>query len=83
MEQFYKDAYEEGKKVNLLIEPEDQLNVAINLLGMVEQTYEEFSHEILQFYRHYNNPVPSFIKRVNSDNLIEFGMYFVTGLLSE
>ncbi|TXL67470.1 hypothetical protein FHP05_00155 [Cerasibacillus terrae] len=77
----YKDAFEEGKKMNQLIEPEERVNVAIEILAMVQQSYEQFSIKILQFYKRYHSSVPYLLKQVNNENKIYFDMYFIMGFL--
>lgn len=51
MDLFCKDCYEEGKKMDrLIIASEEQLRAAINMLKIIQQDYERFSHEILRLY---------------------------------
>lgn len=73
----YRDAFEEGKKLNRLIEPEEKANVAFEILEIAQQNYEQFSINILRLYKRYHSTVPSLLKQVNKDNKIQFGMYFV------
>ncbi|KPH76567.1 MULTISPECIES: hypothetical protein [Bacillaceae] len=70
--------------MNQLIEPEEKVNVAIEILAMVQHSYEQFSIRIYQFYKRYHSTVPCLIKQqVNNENKVYFGMYFVMGLLHD
>ncbi|TMN21837.1 hypothetical protein [Lentibacillus cibarius] len=83
MDQFSKDAYVEGKKVRRLIDSDEKLIVVMNIFEMINLDYEQFSYEIMQFYKRYNKSVPCFIKQVNKENMHFFGIYFIHGLLYE
>lgn len=83
MNPIYKDAFDEGTKLNQLIDPDEKVDVAVEIIKMVQQSYEQFPIKILQFYKRYHSSVPYILKLVNKENQTHFGMYFVLGLLHQ